>query len=345
MRSTSLFAISLLMLASTASFAQLQPGQPGYVEEGAEAKPKAKPFPLHINASTTQSLGSGTFVAGFADNPLFATNVNLNPWASWNGWMFSVNQNIDIEWTQSDLTTHPQQVILGDMRFGAMYPGLRFGPIGTVFSFAADAPLSMQSRWNGMVTGLTARAGANWTWKPAKLTLAASLGARQNFFVPGLARTECNSEGKSFTDDAGNEQVPLSFICRDPNEPLSFGGGLMPRGLIWSAGVNANWVIGNGWSMGGGVTGIQLLSIYDPPDDELASPNANPGPGSLDFLSAWVGVNWSVKPWLLLSGSVSSFDFARSALGDFDRVPIFDSLLFHPARNGTTYNISTTFMY
>ena len=139
------FIVAAMSLSLTASAQVLNPANPNAPTDS------DAPFPLHIAASMTQTIGTGTFVLTHANNPLVATNLVLNPYALLGDWTLAASQSYDLEWTSSDFTTYPQQFIWGDVNLRAQYRGLSFPEykLMTNFTMGLDIPVSIASNWQG----------------------------------------------------------------------------------------------------------------------------------------------------------------------------------------------------
>ena len=162
--------------------------------------------------------------------------------------------------------------------------------------------------------------------------------------MPGLARGAVNAPVKDFEDRSGGTTTPSGCIRRSEDEKNNFVCGIAPRGLVLRAGAFANWSFAKQWTLTANATVIQPFPAIAQKQDEFTAPAAQtftPSP----WLVAGLGVNWAPLPWFNASASLSHFDDSIAATRDNARIPFVDSLVFNPARNGTTFNLTTTFMY
>ena len=317
-------------------------GGPGGVAEDA-----APPFPLHVFASVTNSLGQGTFVLGHADNPYFGTSLSFTPYLSWKGFWVMVNQSLDVEWTQSDSTTLPNQLMLSDTVVSARYWGFGLPELGLRFPLTvrADVPLSLASRYAGKLTGVGGTASMQWSYSPWNLMVMANANASYNVIIPSLARPGLEDEVRSYLDRQGNPISPAGCLRRDPTEAGNFVCGSIPRAGAVGAGVQVNWSTLEGQLMLSGSLGISSsFSYFSSPDDEYRSKYARPGIGHSELTRSSLGVTYSPIDWLWLSLSADTVQPLFQANGyDYRWFPFWD--IVSPANNYSSLSFDTTFAF
>lgn len=364
MRTSKLFP-SLLLLALSCALPAL--GQSSEDGEGAEGQVKseatgeaerpavnplvgpgggggggAPPNPLHMFASVTNSLGQGTFVTGYADNPMFATSVSLTPYLNWQGWWFMLNQSMNLEWTDSDTTASNQQVILNDTALLARYWGLAISEVGLRFPLTVrvNLPLSLASRYAGQVASVGGTAAFQWM-TPINVMFTGNVNGMYNIIVPSFARRGATDDAKPYEDRFLGEQVPRGCLVRSAVETANFACGLIPRAANVGANVGFNWFALDG-VMVSGSTGIMSNFAYHwSPDDAFTSANARPGLGSQQLTRGSLSIAYSPVPWLWLTLSADTMQPLFQANGrDLRWFPLWD--IYSPANNFSVIGFDTT---
>ena len=115
----------------------------------AQANPNSGlPWALPINFTQNLSVWTLSRSAGQTYNPTYSWSFSIIPrWNFESGISVGVRQNLDIEWTDSDITTNNRQLWWGDTQLDVTYT-LPWKPLGTLIipSFLLSAPTSFISR-------------------------------------------------------------------------------------------------------------------------------------------------------------------------------------------------------
>lgn len=352
MRRTLLLALLLCALAApalgqedAAAEAAAQASAPSVTAEEGDA---AAPFPLRLSASLTHSLGQGTFVLGYSGNPYLATSLSLSPSLALGDFNVSVAQGFELEWTQSDSTTHPNQLLYGDTELKGGYSGLRLKELGLSFplSITFTLPISLASRHAGKLFGVSV--GSQVAYSPSwlqGLRLSAGLGGGWNAIVRELAGRAALESVRPYEDRSRGIVVPSGCLRREAEEIANFACGAIPS----VGGVSAS--LGASYAMLGGqltfATSLGILSrfsYYWGPDDEYTSEHAKPGLGHREATTGSLSLAYSPFEWLTVSAGTYSLQPLVFAPGLYLRwFPYWD--IFTPANNYSTFFVDTTFTY
>lgn len=303
---SALIAAAIAVPARAQSSVQLQ--QQLKDSEGA----KHPPLPVHLNASLTHSIGSGTFVAGSAFNPTVSSALTVNPLLSWNGFTFLVNQSFGFEYTQSDYTTTPHQVELSDTIVGARYGRLSLDDLHLMFvpSVSVALPLSLASRNAGSAGGGSLGIRTIYSLNDYGLSFYGSLSTGGTLLVPALSQRFVNQTGKPVTDDAGKTLATVTCNLRNPSELNSYGcldGGL-PSAWRWGAGLGGSYsaldgAINVNLDLGFG-QGFSVFTVYD--RDQFTADNAVTGLVPRQSTSGNLSVTWVPVQWFFLTVGANS---------------------------------------
>lgn len=322
----------------------------------AAAANSGRPFPLYLQTSVTNTLGSGTFVGGYANNAMFATNLNVSPYIMWKGWLAFASQSFDMEWTPSDFTTYPQQLIWSDTQLAARYMNLRIPEAGLSFQVGGGAtlPVSLGSQWMGRLTTLSTNGRVLWSL-PAGFTAQAGTNASYNVLVPGLANRAIDINRLL----GGNP--PVNCLLRSAEEANNYGcgGGFFgtPRAGGYGANASLMWMGFEGQLMlSGRASFMHNVSAFIGPEDEFTpfQPGTQRGlqwniPSTAGSLSAaytptsWFTLSVGTSTWQPLftrAGVVRPFPFWDVAV---NTNPKTTQPMSTPANNFSSVWLSTTF--
>ena len=273
---------------------------------------KHPPLPVHVNASLTHSVGSGTFVAGSAFNPTVSSALTLNPLLSWNGFTFLMNQSFGFEYTQSDYTTTPNQVEMSDTVVGARYGRLQLEDLHLLFipSVSVALPLSLTSRNVGSLGSGSLGIRTIFSLPDTGFGFYGSVSTGGTLLVPALSQRFANQPGKPVTDDSGKTLSTVTCNLRNPTELNSYGclDGGAPSAWRWGAGLGGNW---NGFdgtisvNLDLGVAqGFSVFTVYE--RDEFTADNAVTGLVPRQSSSGNLSVTWVPASWLYLTVGANS---------------------------------------
>ena len=272
----------------------------------------APPLPLHLNASLTHSVGSGTFVVGTGNNPTISSALTVNPILSWNGFTFLVNQSFGFEYTQSDYLTTPYQVELSDTVVGARYARLSLPDLNLLFvpSASVALPLSMQSRNLGSLGGLSLGVRAIYSLPEAGFSFYGAVSTGGSLLVPALGQRFRDQPGKAVTDDAGKTLSTVTCNLRSPAELNSYGclDGANPSAGRVGAGLGGSWsgfdgAINVNVDLGYGA-GFGARTFTE--RDEFTADNATTGLIPRQSSSGNISLTWVPLPWLYVTGGANS---------------------------------------
>ncbi len=131
-------------------------------------------FPLHIQATLDNSLGSGILAPGFQQQVAWGTSVNIRPsamlprpdWAPRMLLLGSIDFSV-LNWLPAfnNFTAYDRQIWVGDALAGLILPGIykeEFTGIGVSLIFSGRAPLSLFSRQQNLLTNLGGAAQFMW---------------------------------------------------------------------------------------------------------------------------------------------------------------------------------------
>lgn len=317
-----------------------------------EDEVEKEPMPFHMSASLSHYLGQGTFVLGYADNPYFATALTLSPSLDWGDFTFGADQAFDFEWTQSDSTTVPNQIIVSDTRFSVAYGGLKLDELDVRFPLTVrvDLPLSMASRHAGKLTGVSGTAGVSWSYEPWNLRLGGSVNGNYNVIVRELAgRGLLGAEVMPFMNSKGDTMAPAACILRDTSEVANFGCGVIPRIGGLSGALTLGWTALDGALSVNANVGIgTAFSYYWSPDDEYTSEHAQPGLGHAEITRGGISASYNPVDWFSLTVGTQTVQLASGQTYMNDQpiyrwFPFWD--VYTPANNYSTFYVDTTFTY
>jgi hypothetical protein len=284
-------------------------------------------FPLGGIVLLEQELGSGTFVADqYARNPFYALWVSIRPrWYITNKLFLEARADLNWEATTSYATgtTHPRQVMPGDMSFTLRYQDVYKIPvlgIGITPAIRMSAPTSYESRYRGLYTSLA-----------ASIDLTRVFG--QHFFIDYGFRISKNfnkypvatvTGPVAVVRERGNEDLGNGIVAtNDLNVSFSVTDSLLLSGMIndqWS--VSLLFAIANSWT------------YFDAPKDALAADAAKGGPGQRDRTYGMIDVTY--QPWEHMGFSMGLYSIqpAKTADNKSFRFPFFD---FRSEPNNFTY--------
>lgn len=301
-------------------------------------------FPLHAFISLTNTVGQGTFIFQGHANPMFATSLSLTPYIAWEGWWFMANQSFNFEWTQSDSTTLPNQLMVNDTIFQARYWGLAVNELSLrlPIAFRVSLPTSLASRWSGRAAGLGLTSAFQWN-TPFNVMFTGNVTAGYNVIVPSWAQRGATDAGKAYEDRFLGTLTPKSCLVRSPVEAANFACGSIPRVASVSGSLGFNWFAAPGIMVSGSVGMNTGLSYFWSPDDEFTSDNARPGLGHGESTNGSLSVSYSPVPWLWLTMSADTAQGLYQANGrDIRWFPLWD--FWSPANNLSTLSFDTTFI-
>ena len=301
-------------------------------------------FPLHAFISVTNTVGQGTFIVdGFA-NPMFASSLSLTPYIAWEGWWFMANQSFNFEWTQSDTTTLPNQLMVNDTIFQARYWGIAINELSLRLpvTFRVSLPTSLASRWSGRAAGLGLTSAFQWN-TPFNVMFTGNVTAGYNVIVPSWAQRGATDDGKAYQDRFLGTLTPKSCLIRSPVEAANFACGNIPRVASVSGSLGFNWFAAPGVMVSGRMGMNTGLSYFWSPDDEFTSDNARPGLGHGESTNGSLSVSYSPLPWLWLTVGADTAQGLYQANGrDIRWFPFWD--FWSPANNLSTVSFDTTFI-
>jgi hypothetical protein len=269
------------------------------------------PLPLHVSASLTHSVGSGTFIVNTDNNPTVSSALTLNPSLSWGGFTWLVNQSFGIEYTQSDSTTNPNQVEMSDTLVGVRYTKLALEDLNVSFvpSVGYALPLSLTSRNVGSLGSITGGVRAIWNAPDYGLSFYGAASTGFTALVPALSQRFQKLASRPTVDDAGNDLATAGCNPRNDQELSSYAcleGGL-PSIWRWGSGVGASWTgLDDQLSVSLDLGFAQGFSSYFGPDDEFTADNARVGWTPRQSTSGNLSVTWGPLAWLSITGGINS---------------------------------------
>lgn len=305
-------------------------------------------FPLHFMASLSHALGQGTFIQGHADNPYVASSLTLSPYAFFGGFRFGVTQSFDFEYTQSDTTTYPNQLMWSDMGLSVAYPGLALPDLGLgfIFSGGASLPISLASRHQGRLTGLSAGAQVNWRYSPWSLSLFAGASGNYNVIVPSFAARGALDDVRPLDDRHQGTLIPSSCVRRTAEELGNYACSVIPSLGGYSVRAGAGWTTLDGQlSFNATVALMQQFSSFMGPDDEYTPANAQTGLQQRDVYTTGVlQASYIPVSWFFLTVGTQTFQPLYTSQRDGIRVfPFWDFTSM--ASNYSSIFLDTTFMF
>lgn len=305
-------------------------------------------FPLHFMASLSHAIGQGTFIAGAADNPYVASSLSLNPFAFFGGFRFGVSQSFDFEYTQSDSTTYPNQLMWSDMGLSVAYPGFALPDLGLGFilSGGASLPISLASRQQGRLTGLSAGAQVNWSYAPWALWVFGGASANYNVIIPALASRSALDDVRPVQDRHLGTLIPSSCVRRSAEELGNYACGIIPSAGGYNVRAGAGWSTLEGQlSFNATVALMQQFSAFMGPDDQYTPPNAQTGLQQRDvFTTGVLQASYVPVSWFFLTVGTQTFQPLYTSRRDGIRVfPFWDFTSM--ANNYSSVFVDTTFMF
>lgn len=302
----------------------------------------ATPMPLHFSGGLTHSVGSGTFMGGYQNNPTIASTLTLSPSFVWQDFAVAVNQRIGLEYTQSDYTTKQNQLELADTGLSVRYNGLKFPEIGLLTSFSGgySVPISMSSRFMGSLGSLSLGARVTWLKEDLGLTVYGGLGGAYTQYVASLAGRM--SDPIAYDDRSYGVTAPATCITRNPEESQNYACASYGAPFGWGPSAGVSWATLEGaLSFGLDLGYRQSFSAFYGPDDEYKASNATAGYGLRQSMSSNVSASWSPTTWFALTGGLSTGQPFLSADGSRPRFPLWD--FESPYNNNSSIYVDTTF--
>lgn len=344
-------AVVAALFAAAPAVAQMNPNDPNNPNNQKKGAPAEAPFPLHIMGSLTHSLGQGTFVSGYADNPFVASSLTLTPMLSLGKFTFLAQQSMDLEWTQSELTTHQNQIILRDISVATLWRAwaLPEWGLGLNLTGVATLPVSMQSRHQGRLTTLTAAARLNYVYAPWGVGGFVGGSLNHGVIVPSLANRGPIGPAEPYEDRFLGTTTPAGCILRNPDEAANFactGSLWLPPLFGYNVNGAAFWSTLEGKLIfSANVALMQQFSRIEGKDDQFTSPNAQTGLQQRHpFTTASLSVAYVPVSWFTLSGGTSTWQPLYAS--DMKSVRVFPFWDFTGAAdNWSTFFVDTTFFY
>lgn len=308
----------------------------------APAGPPPMPFPLQLTFMSYHYIGEGTFAWNrYARNPM------LSSWFSLRGrvrlpynFAVSLRQDVDFEYTKTDLNTYDKQAQLGDTRIGISYGGLRLPELGLGFSLwtGTRVPLSLESRYRRQFGTADLVGGVDWSkWGIiASAAFIATLSFRQpgkpnirdNFF-DGWFNDGNNADG--FVDGSGRYMSAQKCIARASE--LAAGGcpatGAMNGNMgsliaFLTVGYDLSAMLHIPVSFTATLATIHAFSNYFGPNDQYRSPYGKVGINRTDLTWGLIQASWQATDWLSLDVGTSSVQPLMNASNQYVRLPFWN---------------------
>lgn len=328
---------------------------------------KAAPFPLSASATLSNSVGQGTFllnpgstegaaltndgILDYSANPYLGSSVNLSlglvlPL----GLRLGLNQPFAMEWTKSESTTHPNQLMYGDpnlsLSFGQELLGLKMG-----YNAGLSLPVSMASRYNGLMTALAL--GASATKAIESLGLSWRNNVRLSGSVNNPAWVGLTAEsGQTYEDPRLGTIAAHGCILRDESERANFACGGRPgstrlsygTGLSYKAplGLTLGLTLGIGASYKNYIAPIDGYTPYWRDGDG----NTQTSAGGADYsfnTNGGLSVSYSYMKWLNLTAGAASGQPLWTADTQGYRFPLWDFV--SPAKNMSSFYVDLGFSF
>jgi hypothetical protein len=298
-------------------------------------KPRAEPMPVHLWASLTQSVGSGSFVLN-PPNPTTSTTLTFTPLIIYKGWMVLANQSIGLEWTDDDNAAVNRAPEVSDLTIAGRslrhlaLPELNLGFWPTL---GYQVPLSLGSRQAGSLGTVIGAFRTNYFVRDVGLTLYGTVGGAYSLLVPGLAARFGDNPVRPYEDRQLGTVTPVSCNPRNAAELQSYAcnDGALPAQWRWNANIGFWW-----YYLFDGTLGVtadfgfnQSFSTFVGPDDQFKADNAVAGLVPRQATSGSVSLVWIALDWLWLSGGVSSSQPFLTADGKAPRFPLWDFVSPH----------------
>ncbi|MBM4280441.1 MAG: hypothetical protein FJ137_06650 [Deltaproteobacteria bacterium] len=336
-----LVVVVFTCLAATPAAAQSQLQLQQQLKGSDGAKP---PFPLHLNASLTEAVGSGTFVAS-PWNPTFSSTLTLTPLIAWQGFTFLLNQSYSLEHTQSNVTSTPYQVEMSDPTLLARYMKFRGldGALLVLPTLGYQLPLSMASRQSGSLGTATFGLRNIYNLNDLGLSFYAAANAGYALLVPSLANRFLAHGGRPLQDRTLGAITTVTCNPRNQLELSNYGchEGRLPQQWRWGAGIGGAWFGFNGAiAVNADLTYGQSFSVRTGPDDALKAEDAVAGLVPRQSTAGNLSVSYIPLPWLFFTLGASSFQGALTADGKGLRFPFWDFV--SPYNNNSQVYLDTT---
>lgn len=340
-----LAAVSMLAFAP-AAFAQHDhsaPSSPAPEPATAEAAPAAPPATVTRMPGSTLTdepsfAGSGFRVGVTLDHSVGqGTFENAEYFASVGGALVispsygfklrgvslgaSANMSASYEYTPPDNPTG-RHWGYSDIGLGLSAPAVftdKFTGISLTPSIGASLPISIESRWRGVISSLSARLSASRAF--GKFHVGGSFGASKTLLAE-LTRTISDGE-RSRRDDAQN----LIFVCR--NDTFNCGLAGVPTAWAMSGGVSGSYSPIDKLGISVGLNLSKGLK-YGMPIDEYSSKaidsNGNlvvTGQGMSDMMVGSIGVSYQLTDAIGASLSMGTAQPPKSADNQRFRFPFY----------------------
>lgn len=312
-------------VAAPASPATTTPAAEEEVELTPGGKKRVTRSGFNIGVSVDHSVGQGTFenAASFAYvggslvvAPSYGFNVGEVKMGA------SANVSFSYEYTQPDNPTG-RHWSYGDIGLGLSAPGLfkdeKFTGISLTPSVGLSAPVSIESRWRGVLTSMSARLGASRAF--GKFFVGASFGASKTLY--GELTRRFNEGDLSRRDEGEN----ILFVCRTD----SFNCGLAGVPSLWamSGGINAGYspIEKLNISMGFNLSKTYKYAVgVDEYSSQRLDSNGNPvvdDQGTMDMMMGSIGVSYQLTDALSASFGMGTVQPPKSADNQRFRFPFF----------------------
>jgi hypothetical protein len=305
-----------------------------------------RPVPIWVSASMTNTVGSGTFVFGYADDPLISSNLSLSPLLMLGDWQIGANQSLDFEWTQSNSTTTANQLMWSDTSLSARYLGLRIpaANLGFVFSGGALLPISLASQFAGRITTLSGGARIMWNLPSAGIFTGLGVNGAYNIAVPALANRAVD------VSRLWGGYQPIGCITRSADELGNYACGSIPRAGRYGANASFTWMtLGGQLFLSASASFTHSIGGYLGPDDEFTSPYAQTGVQmGMPLTSGSLSATYMPTPWFSMTGGTWTMQPILSSDQKGVRpFPFWDLAtsgpITTPANNFSTVFLTTTF--
>jgi hypothetical protein len=312
----------------------------GKKDENPGESSSSSSVPAYLQLRFGNSLGAGTFVIGPTWNPYYSSSLAVSSGFELGRFGFQADQQIWMEWTQSDETTSPYLAQMDDPAFAMRYGFLDVESWKTSggASLISTLPLSIASRQAGSLgaagAGLDLAYSIRFLWG---LTPYFTATGMMHWIVPALSSRFAQEDPLATLTQNETESKTPSCIRRGEGELRNFSCADIPSIM------NASFSTGFRqpllseklvFEVGGSL--LSYLSAYWGPDDAFTSQHAKPGPGQQHYTAGAAFLVYSPFDWLSFSGGRWSFQPLLTADGKGVRFPFWD---FVSTRN----NLSTFF--
>jgi hypothetical protein len=340
-----------VLCAATPAFAQMNPNDPNN-PNNMGTKKTDEPFPLHYLVSLSHFLGQGTFVAGYANNPNVSSSLTITPMLSVGKLTLIAQQSMDVEWTQSDLTTHQNQVILRDTALAVLWRAFALPEYGLALNITGvgTLPLSLQSRNIGRMSTLTATARLNYMYAPWSLGGFVGGNINHSVVVPAFAnRGPTSGDARPYEDRFLGTMTPNGCLLRSPDEAANYactGSLWLPPLGGYTVNAGAFWATLQGQLIFSTTVGLmQQFSRIEGKDDQYTSPYAQTGLQQRDpFTTASASISYIPISWFTLAVGTSTWQPLYAT--DMKSVRVFPWWDFTgQAWSWSSVFVDTTFFY